>query len=466
MVAPGMHEGDVGKDGSNEHEGGGAPPAPPRSLALSEHRWLRFTTLCALYFAQGFPWGFISIALVAVLSERGASAQETGKIVALSLLPWTFKIIWGPMIDSYRIPSLGQRRPWIVFAQLMMAMTLFGAFSVADVTAESTMALLGVIFFAHNCFASLQDVATDAMAIDLLDEDERGRVNGFMWCSKLVGISAGGAGMAAIIARGSLQLGMQIMAALILLIMLLPLLLKERPGDKRFPWSRGPHVALEHVHAKTGPLKVARELLRAFTLRATLLGLVLAALTFVGEGLAIPINAEVYTQHLGWSAEKYANAQAIFGTIGKVVGALGGGFLCDRIGVRRIAAVGYVLTVATFLTFALTSRWWSHESYPLRLYFLLLDTGLALTSVSLFALFMRVAWTTAAATQFTLYMTVLNMGHAIGPTLTKLGLEYVPTYVLCAMLSALPLAVLPFIDTAVVLQRKLAESRARAAASP
>ena len=44
------------------------------------------------------------------------------------------------------------------------------------------------VFFVHNCFASLQDVATDALAVDLLEDDERGRVNGMMWASKLLGI--------------------------------------------------------------------------------------------------------------------------------------------------------------------------------------------------------------------------------------------------------------------------------------
>ena len=77
-------------------------------LNLTDSRWARFTTLCALYFAQGVPWGFVSIALIATLNERGASQQQTGALVSAALLPWTFKIIWGPIIDSYRLRSLGR----------------------------------------------------------------------------------------------------------------------------------------------------------------------------------------------------------------------------------------------------------------------------------------------------------------------------------------------------------------------
>ena len=162
------------------------------SVSISTSRPARWTTLCALYFAQGIPWGFVTVALVAFLNEQGVSRQETALLISWSLFPWTFKLIWGPLIDTFQLPSLGLRRPWIVVAQLMMAVTLLAASTTADLTATSTLTLLVGVLFVHNCFASLQDVATDAMAIDLLLPEERGKVNGFMWGSKLVGISIGG----------------------------------------------------------------------------------------------------------------------------------------------------------------------------------------------------------------------------------------------------------------------------------
>jgi PAT family beta-lactamase induction signal transducer AmpG len=444
-----------------------AHPAPPRRpLALSERRGLRFLTLCSLYFAQGVPWGFVSIALIAVLNERGATQQQTGSLLALALLPWTFKIVWGPIIDSYRLRSLGQRRPWIVLAQFMMAVTLLVAFTAADVTAEATLATLGLIFFTHDCFASLQDVATDALAIDLLDDSERGRVNGFMWASKLFGISVGGAGMASVIAVWDLESGMRLMAGVILLIMLLPLLIPEHPGDKRFPWSPGTAAARQRAAAvRTGPVRVVRELLRAFGLRTTFLALGVALVAFICEGLSVPVTAELFIQEIGWTAERYGHAQGIFGTIGKLLGALGGGYLCDRIGPRRIIAAGTLVTTTTFLAFSLTHDLWTRDGYPLVLFFLMLETGLAMTSVSLFSLFMKIAWTTAAATQFTLYMTVLNAGNALGPMLTRLGLDHPAAYLLCASVAVLPLGLLPLLDPASVERRKAQSRQAEADAA-
>ena len=50
--------------------------APSRSLALSEHRNLRFGVLFLLYFAQGLPFGLIDFALPAWLAQNGASALQ------------------------------------------------------------------------------------------------------------------------------------------------------------------------------------------------------------------------------------------------------------------------------------------------------------------------------------------------------------------------------------------------------
>ena len=99
-----------------------------------------------------------------------------------------------------------------------------------------------VLFF-HNTFQTLQDVSTDAMAMDLLPPSERGRMNGFMWASKLVATSLGGIVLATVLVRWGLPLGVRIQAGLVLAIMLLPLFIRERAGEKLFPWSPGRRMA-------------------------------------------------------------------------------------------------------------------------------------------------------------------------------------------------------------------------------
>ena len=48
-----------------------------------------------------------------------------------------------------------------------------------------------------------------------------------------------------------------------------------------------------------------------------------------------------------------------------------------------------------------------------------------------------------------------DIGFASGPLLTRLGLGYAETYLLCAVLAILPTAFLPLLDPASVVRRKL-----------
>ena len=171
--------------------------------SLTESKTARIFTLCTLYFAQGFPWGFMTTALVAYLAKQGLTVADTGHLIAMAILPWTFKLIWAPLIDSFNFPAMGRRRPWIIFAEIMMAVTLISLSFKEDILND--LNYMAWMFFLHNCFASLQDVCTDALAIDILHPDERGQINGYMWGSKIVGVLIGGSIMCTILVKTSLN---------------------------------------------------------------------------------------------------------------------------------------------------------------------------------------------------------------------------------------------------------------------
>jgi MFS transporter, PAT family, beta-lactamase induction signal transducer AmpG len=137
-------------------------------VSLAERRWLRLFTLCVLYVAQGIPWGFMATTLPTYLVSHGV--EDIGTVIAMTYLPFAFKWVWGPIIDAFTIPRFGRRRPWIVFAQAMMALTVF-AMVTFDVTRD--VQLLVQMIFIHTVFNSIQDVSVDALAVDLLPENER-----------------------------------------------------------------------------------------------------------------------------------------------------------------------------------------------------------------------------------------------------------------------------------------------------
>lgn len=101
-----------------------AAATAPMPRALSEHRTLRVVTLFLLYVAQGLPLGLFNYALPAWLAQNGASAAAIGGVLAMGNLPWTFKLIYGVVMDRYAFLPMGRRRPWIVVGQFALVATL------------------------------------------------------------------------------------------------------------------------------------------------------------------------------------------------------------------------------------------------------------------------------------------------------------------------------------------------------
>ena len=159
--------------------------------SLTENRLRRMVSLCVLYFAQGLPWGFASVAFAAYLADNGLTPQEIAALFATIALPWTFKWIWGPVIDTVNMPQFGSRRLWIIFAQFGMAVSIGTLLLIPDL--KNQLDTVIKLLFIHNIFASLQDVSTDALAVDVLRDDEVSKANGYMFASKRAGMIIGGA---------------------------------------------------------------------------------------------------------------------------------------------------------------------------------------------------------------------------------------------------------------------------------
>ena len=204
--------------------------------ALTESKMRRYVSLCVLYVAQGLPSGFANVAFVAFLVTNGIAVEQIAILFATVYLPWTFKFIWGPVIDMVRFPQFGVRRPWILFAETGMIISLATLLFVPDLVAS--IQLVTILLFIHNLFSSLQDVSVDALAVDILEPDEVATVNGLMFAAKRGGIIFGGAILGMMVVPFGIKSAIMVQLPLLILIMMLPLFLRERPGDRLFPWSK------------------------------------------------------------------------------------------------------------------------------------------------------------------------------------------------------------------------------------
>ena len=63
-----------------------------------------YTVLCSR-----IPLGIYVTALLSFLASKGLTIVESGQLTAMATLPWTFKLFWGPIIDSFTFEKMGKR---------------------------------------------------------------------------------------------------------------------------------------------------------------------------------------------------------------------------------------------------------------------------------------------------------------------------------------------------------------------
>lgn len=153
----------------------------------------RLGLLLALYLAQGVPFGVYTQALPAILREYHAPLSLIS-LSGLLALPWALKVFWSPLVDRHYWPRIGYRRSWILPMNLglvgvMAALALFEPEMLRE--PSGVYALFGLLFLV-NLFSATQDIATDGLAVRILDEHERGLGNGIQVSAYRVGIIIGG----------------------------------------------------------------------------------------------------------------------------------------------------------------------------------------------------------------------------------------------------------------------------------
>ena len=382
----------------------------PRSLALSEHRTLRFVTLFLLYFAQGLPFGLIDFALPAWLAQNGASAAAIGGVLALVALPWTFKLAYGFMMDRYAFLAMGRRRPWIIVGQFGLVAG-FLAMAVVNPGVHQ-ISLLAAFAFAVGLASAVQDVAVDGLAVDILPADEIERVNGYMFGGQAIGIAVSTAVSGTLIAYHGLPAAVLALAAMTFAILILVLIVRERTGERLLPWTQGA-ASQRNLDLHLGAFgPIIRNLRTAMFTRQTLI-LVPALIAVVAAwGIFLGLAPLFAAQILGWEKNIYS----AWGSQAMLVAGLASGLLfglaAGRWGARRMFILSAVMAAASALAMLGVRDHWANPVFFIGAIFIF--TALALLrGVSVGAVAMRLCTPAVAATQFAVFMAILNLGRTL-----------------------------------------------------
>ncbi len=207
-----------------------------QSRFLSENPTLRYLTFAALYLAQGIPEGITYFAIPAWLAMNHKTPIEIASFVAVIGIPWSFKILIAPLMDRFTILSMGRKRPWVILGQLGLIVSFLSIGLVHDPLNNLNGLMIAGFFISF--FGAFQDVATDGMAIDIVPIDQQARANGLMWGSKTIGTALSLVIGTALINLLGFNTAISSLSVAVAFIMVIPVFIRERPGEKLMPWTR------------------------------------------------------------------------------------------------------------------------------------------------------------------------------------------------------------------------------------
>jgi MFS transporter, PAT family, beta-lactamase induction signal transducer AmpG len=386
----------------------GARPGVARTL--SDSSALRFVNFGAIYLAQGLPMGFAVLAVPAWLAESGKSTATIGMVGAITMLPWAFKVVWAPLVDRIKYRAMGRFRAWILGAQVGLMTSTAALLSLrSPLTHIHTLA--GVLF-AQALFASMSDVAGDGLAIEVIPDDERGLANAVMSGSQAAGNVVGGAGLSAVLATAGFPVAAGLSLVLLCVACMPTVLLRERPGERLLPWTSGAPLLVEADRAWLPLMGSARLLARSVFARPSARTLAVWTLAYLlSGGLGILMTAAAVKSH-GFRQAEYAFLGVLaLGT--NLIGAFVGGRLADRKGRAPVLAGALLLGALSWAGFALLSPHWSNKGVWLGQALVWGAASGAMLTV-LTAVFMDLADSRFAATQFAVCMALGNLGSVVG----------------------------------------------------
>lgn len=414
--------------------------------ALSEHAFFRYFNFTILYVAQGIPEGMLYYGIPAWMAMNGKTPGEIASFVIACGLPWSFKVVVAPLIDRFTFIKMGRKRPWVIFGQLGLIISFIAMSFVPDPLNNLTIFMMAG--FSVSFFGAFQDVATDGMAVDIIPIDEQARANGLMWGAKIIGTSFSLALGSYLLHLYDFSTSILMLSVLVCIIIIVPICLRERPGEKLLPWSNGDASTETKKMQLSSWRSIFKSLHSVFTLRNSLIIAVFAFMTQTAFNFMETLFPIFTVQYLGWTDQVYANFYATSSLIGGIGGMVIGGYLIDRFGKVRMLNSYLFLLFFLSVGFVILNSYW-HNRMFISFFMIIYQTLSVFSIIGLFAIAMQCCWKKVSASQFTLFMTIANIGRLAGaalivPIKTAFGWEY--TVLTFSFLIALLWIILQFLD--------------------
>lgn len=385
--------------------------SPAHLPTLAENQLLRFLTVTVMYFAQGIQSGLIITALPAYMAMQEISPSVISSFVGIVLLPWSLKLVSAPIMDRFSFLPMGRRRPWIIAS---MFGALIGYVMMAMVPDPlnniNLLIVAGIVVSASTAF---MDAAVDGMTIDIILPEEHSKANAYMWGGRMLGFSATTAIATWALSNYGIPLTFITVATMVGILTLFPICFRERRGERLFPWSLGQASPTSlQLQAKSWS-DIFRNLFQVIFLPSSILLALIAFLNGTTNGLLKVFLPILTVQELGWTDTDYANLVASASFTAGLLSMFIGGNIIARLGTLRGLKIILLALVGIGAIMGLLPMMWE-EVLTIKTFIFSLYIIRTLLLIALFTACMAICWKKVAATQFTLYMTISNLGISLG----------------------------------------------------
>ena len=278
-------------------------------IDINRYSFIKYFLFGSLYFSEGLTKVISTLILPLYFLEKGIAPELITIVIGIGAVPMIVKFIWGGIADYFI--KIG-RRKFILLGGLLAALSLF---ILTFIDPGIALIPFAIFLFISWCGVGFLDVSSDALAIEISSEKERGKINGAMFFGQNSGMTIGAILFPFLAQILDYSQVFTAAALLVLAIIVFPLLIKEEKKVKK--------------REKMAPI-----LIKEFKKKSTQLVAVFSPIVTLSSGfliLAAPIFMSI---ELNLDKVQIGLITAIF-TISLSFGSLAGGIICDRWGRQK-----------------------------------------------------------------------------------------------------------------------------------
>lgn len=285
-------------------------------------------------FSCGLPLLLTMSVLQAWMKDEGVDLSVIG-FMTLVQIPYTWKFLWAPFLDRFALPKLGRRRGWLFMSQMSLLICI-AAMGFGDPANRIWMMVIMAVAVAF--FSATQDIVVDAYRREDLSDQELGLGSSMYIYGYRMGMllaSGGGLILADVLPWKHVYL---IMAGCMVPGLVTTLLTSEPIQEAGSP--------------KTLRQAVIDPMTEYFSRSGALWVLAFVLLYKIGDTMASAMTMPFYLE-LGFTKTEIGAVVKIFGTWAIIGGAILGGILMLRLGIRRSLWIFGVLQAISTACFVL-----------------------------------------------------------------------------------------------------------------